>query len=31
MGHKFQRPKYGLGKNLAELREIIDKFAIADR
>ena len=28
MGHKFHRPKYGFGKNLAELREIIDTFAI---
>jgi len=29
MGHKFQRPKYGYGKDLAELRGIIVKFAIA--
>ena len=28
MGHKFQRPKYGFGKDLAELREIIEKFAL---
>lgn len=28
MGHKFQRPKYGYGKDLAELREIIAAFAI---
>lgn len=28
MGHKFQRPKYGFGKDLAELREIIAAFAI---
>ena len=29
MGHKFHRPKYGYGKDLAELREIIAAFAIA--
>jgi len=29
MGHKFQRPKYGYGKDLAELRDIIQPFAIA--
>ena len=29
MGHKFQRPKYGYGKDLAELRDIIAPFAIA--
>jgi len=29
MGHKFQRPKYGYGKDLAELRDIIVPFAIA--
>ena len=29
MGHKFQRPKYGYGKDLIELREIIAEFAIA--
>lgn len=29
MGHKFQRPKYGYGKDLAELRDIIADFAIA--
>lgn len=28
MGHKFQRPKYGLGKDLSELREIVAPFAI---
>jgi len=28
MGHKFQRPKYGLGKDLAELRQIIEPFAL---
>ncbi len=28
MGHKFQRPKYGFGKDLAELRAIIEKFAL---
>lgn len=28
MGHKFQRPKYGFGKDLAELQEIIEKFAL---
>lgn len=28
MGHKFQRPKYGYGKDLAELRDIIAEFAI---
>jgi len=28
MGHKFQRPKYGYGKDLAELRDIIAPFAI---
>ena len=28
MGHKFQRPKYGLGKDLEELSAIIEKFAI---
>ena len=28
MGHKFQRPKYGFGKDLAELKTIIDKFAL---
>ncbi|MGH1355280.1 MAG: DUF6538 domain-containing protein [Thalassovita sp.] len=28
MGHKFQRPKYGYGKDLTELRDIIADFAI---
>lgn len=28
MGHKFQRPKYGYGKDLSELRDIIAQFAI---
>lgn len=28
MGHKFQRPKYGYGKDLAELRNVIAPFAI---
>ena len=28
MGHKFHRPKYGYGKDLAELRAIIEPFAI---
>lgn len=28
MGHKFQRPKYGYGKDLGELRDIIAQFAI---
>ena len=28
MGHKFQRPKYGFGKNLSELRTIIEKFSL---
>ena len=28
MGHKFQRPKYGYGKDLRELRKIIEPFAI---
>lgn len=28
MGHKFHRPKYGYGKDLSELRDIISKFAI---
>lgn len=28
MGHKFQRPKYGYGKDLTELRDIITAFAI---
>ena len=28
MGHKFQRPKYGSGKDLTELRDIIALFAI---
>ena len=28
MGHKFQRPKYGYGKDLGELRDIIAPFAI---
>lgn len=28
MGHKFQRPKYGYGKDLSELRDIIALFAI---
>lgn len=28
MGHKFQRPKYGYGKDISELREIIEPFAI---
>jgi len=28
MGHKFQRPKYGYGKDLGALRDIIDQFAI---
>ncbi|MCE8509212.1 hypothetical protein KBY28_12220 [Ruegeria pomeroyi] len=29
MGHKFQRPKYGYGKDLVELREIVAQFAIS--
>lgn len=28
MGHKFHRPKYGYGKDLAELRDIIRPFAL---
>ena len=28
MGHKFKRPKYGFGKDLSELGEIIQKFAL---
>ncbi|SNZ20064.1 DUF6538 domain-containing protein [Cohaesibacter gelatinilyticus] len=28
MGHKFHRPKYGYGKDLQELRDIIVRFAI---
>ena len=28
MGHKFKRPKYGYGKDLSELRDIIAPFAI---
>jgi len=28
MGHKFHRPKYGYGKDIGELREIIAQFAI---
>ena len=28
MGHKFQRPKYGYGKDLTELRDIIEPFAV---
>jgi site-specific recombinase XerD len=28
MGHKFHRPKYGYGKDLGELRDIIAQFAI---
>ncbi|MFK7966953.1 MAG: hypothetical protein AB8C46_23585 [Burkholderiaceae bacterium] len=28
MGHKFQRPKYGYGKDLAELQAIIEPFAL---
>jgi len=28
MGHKFHRPKYGYGKDLSELRDIIAQFAI---
>ena len=28
MGHKFQRPKYGYGKDLSELRDIIAPFTI---
>ncbi len=28
MGHRFQRPKYGYGKDLQELREIIATFAV---
>lgn len=28
MGHKFHRPKYGYGKDLSELRDIISQFAI---
>ena len=28
MGHKFQRPKYGFGKDLSELKMIIEKFAL---
>ncbi len=28
MGHKFQRPKYGFGKELSELKVIIEKFAL---
>lgn len=29
MGHKFHRPKYGFGKDLVELRDIIAAFAIS--
>ena len=28
MGHKFHRPKYGFGKELSELKVIIEKFAL---
>ena len=28
MGHKFHRPKYGYGKDLTELRAIIEPFAL---
>lgn len=28
MGHKFHRPKYGYGKDLGELRDIISQFSI---
>jgi integrase len=28
MGHKFQRPQYGYGKDLSDLRDIIDQFAL---
>ncbi len=28
MGHKFQRPKYGFGKEFSELKPIIEKFAL---
>ncbi len=28
MGHKFQRPKYGFGKDLEDLKEIIEKFSL---
>lgn len=28
MGHKFQRPKYGYGKDLGELRDIVKDFAL---
>jgi len=28
MGYKFQRPKYGYGKDLTELRDVIASFAI---
>jgi integrase len=28
MGHKFHRPQYGYGKDLGELRDIIDQFAL---
>lgn len=31
MGHKFHRPKYGYGKDLSELRDIISQFAIEAR
>ncbi len=31
MGHRFQRPKYGYGKDLSELRDIIQPFAITPR
>ncbi|KAB7613641.1 hypothetical protein F9L33_09690 [Amylibacter sp. SFDW26] len=28
MGHKFHRPQYGFGKDLSDLRDIIDRFAL---
>jgi len=28
MGHKFHRPKYGFGKDLSELRAIIEPFSL---
>ena len=28
MGHRFHRPKYGYGKDLSELRDIIIQFSL---
>ena len=28
MGHKFKRPTYGYGKDLDELKAIVDQFAV---